>query len=130
MGFAEQVSVGEGGTAEPSVLYTRRQAPLERPDLPGAAAAEASTPASAAAASGEEGGSSLDAILEAARGSGGWRGFAPAGGIAASDAAAAGPAAPVGKEPSLRLNVDEVDRENPLRPRYTGTRLAPGCACR
>ena len=118
MGYAREVA-GDG--LEDTVVVTRRSG-RRRQDRGSAvpdAAADASSDASSGA-SGDEGASvGLEAVVEAAASGPG--GAAGAGGR------------------QLRLNVDDEDRDNPLRPRYTGAcgarrmlagvHVAYGCCC-
>lgn len=124
MGYAEHVSVDDGQGQEPVSVYQARRAALlsEEPHIDAARSANGGD-------GGEAGAMTIDAIIEAAR----------AGDSAQSSidelttavdgnvVVAAGPKAPhkdaprSGSAPSSRaLQVDEVDLENPLRPRYTG----------
>lgn len=100
MGYAQEVAGGEPGVYARRQGAARRQRPDASADVASADAAESSDGESS---SDEGSNAGLDAVLAAAGGTGG--------------------AAGVGGG-RLRLNVDEVDRDNPLRPRYTG-----GCAC-
>lgn len=135
MGFAEQVSVDEGDGQEPSSHYTTRR-PTAQGRAGSGSGAALGLRATTASSDGPAG-SNLDAILEAARaGAGGSfdeaspdfaasgeeEEGAPAPGSAGAQAADDQAAADAA-EPMLRLNVDEVDRENPLRPRYTGEQV-------
>jgi hypothetical protein len=129
MGYAEQVSVGVGQGQEPTSVYQARRA---APSL------EPAGGAAMTADGGEAGAMTIDAIIEAART--GDAGQASADQLASAvDGLASLAAVPVGprkdaagfgsapsQPPSRALQVDEVDLENPLRPRYTGEHR--GCA--
>lgn len=111
-GLVEQVAAGEGEGQDPTAMvYARRQGPDAGGGSNGAARASSSSgEAFGGAAASEQGGGSLDALLEAA--------CSGAGGANGTEQA---PGSEQEVEAPLRLNVDEVDLENPLRPRYTGT---------
>lgn len=127
MGFAEQVSVDRGEGQQPTMRYATRQGggsggTFSEEGPPGTDLAD-----EASSSSGGSTATGIDAILEAAR--------------AGDSGGAPTPDAPAGSsqqgEPDgggLHLQVDEVDRENPLRPRYTGAwaglRMQGPLACR
>ena len=142
MGVAE---LQEGSGADPSETFFAAGDGRDQAGGGGGSAAGAggSDEGSSGAPAGDEaaaGRTRIDGILEAARAGDGGGGATSAGGSSGglsalpagvSAAAAAAAASEGGGAAALvRLRVDDVDSENPLRPRYTGACLGwLGHAC-
>jgi hypothetical protein len=131
MGYVEEVSEDEGQGQEPTAVYHARRKPRD-------AGTEPAPNVQQQQISNDSDVTSLGAIMKAAAGDSGQEqagAAAPAAASAVAHAAGASSSAAISEEsaagdmaaqaPLRALQVDQLDGENPLRPKYTGAPTAP-----